>query len=144
MARTGGINVAPSTKSTNVLDAQIANLKKQLLQKLEQYRKTHGVEHVLVVSEKVEEKHNRREADNYDFVNPQHYVQEDGKQTWERMVDKWGEKSVAIWCEMTAFKYQDRIGKKPGEDIEREQNKIEWYENKADELNELAKKKKFW
>ena len=60
------------------------------------------------------------------------------------MVEKWGEKSVAIWCEMTAFKYQDRIGKKPGEDVEREQNKIKWYEEKADELNELAKKKKFW
>jgi hypothetical protein len=80
----------------------------------------------------------------YDFINPKHYVQEDGKQTWERMVEKWGEEKTALWCEMTAFKYQDRIGKKPGEDIEREQNKIKWYEEKAEELRELAKKKKFW
>jgi len=80
----------------------------------------------------------------YDFINPAHYVKDDGKQTWERMVDKWGEEETALWCEMTAFKYQDRIGKKPGEDVEREQNKIKWYEDKAVELRELAKKKKFW
>ncbi len=80
----------------------------------------------------------------YDFINPQHYVQDDGRQTWEHMVDKWGEEQTALWCEMTAFKYQDRIGKKPGEDVEREQNKIKWYEDKAVELRELAKKKKFW
>jgi len=70
----------------------------------------------------------------YDFINPQHYVQNDGKQTWERMVDKWGKEKTSLWCEMTAFKYQDRMGKKPGEDKERELKKIEWYTNKANEL----------
>ena len=83
-------------------------------------------------------------VEQYDFINPQHYVQEDGRQTWERMVDKWGEEKTALWCEMTAFKYQDRIGRKPGEDIEREQSKIKWYEDKAEELRKIAKKKKFW
>jgi len=71
---------------------------------------------------------------DYDYVNPQHYVQEDGKQTWERMVDIWGKRATALWCEMTAFKYKERIGKKPNENIEREKSKIEWYENKSKEL----------
>jgi len=87
----------------------------------------------------------QEEKARYEYINdPAHYQQEDGKSTWERMVDRWGEEKTALWCEMTAFKYQDRMGKKPGEDIEREKGKIEWYENKAAELRELAKKKKFW
>lgn len=70
----------------------------------------------------------------YDFINPSHYIQDDGKQTWERMVDIWGVENTALWCEMTAFKYQDRMGKKPGEDEQRELNKIKWYTEKAKEL----------
>jgi len=85
------------------------------------------------------------EENKYEYVNdPAHYQQEDGKSTWERMVDKWGEEKTALWCEMTAFKYQDRMGKKPGEDIEREQGKIDWYTNKAKELRAIAKKNRFW
>lgn len=137
MASTKKTRIAQDSRSKNVLDAQIDNLKRQLVQKLEQYQKANGYEHsIKLVKDEPKE--------NYDFINPKHYVQDDGKQTWERMVDKWGEEKTALWCEMTAFKYQDRIGKKPGEDTEREMNKIKWYEEKADELNELAKKKKFW
>lgn len=79
--------------------------------------------------------------ENYDYINPKHYVGDDGKQTWERMVDKWGLKATALWCEMTAFKYTDtRIGKKPNEDVEREQKKVDWYLAKAKELYEKAEK----
>ena len=141
MARTNRINTAPSKGTKDLLNAQIKKLKKQLTDKLKQYEKTNGEIYPLLLVDgevKVEE------VPTYDFINPEHYVQDDGRQTWERMVDKWGEKETALWCEMTAFKYQDRIGRKPGEDIEREQNKIKWYEEKADELKAIAKKKKFW
>lgn len=72
---------------------------------------------------------------SYDYINPQHYVR-DGRQTWERMVDIWGKETTALWCEMTAFKYEDcRMDNgKPGEDKDRELAKIEWYKNKAKEL----------
>lgn len=82
-------------------------------------------------------------VDNYDYINPEHYKKEDGRQTWERMVDRWGKEKTALWCEMTAFKYTDaRLGRKPGEDEEREQSKIEWYLNKAKELSSVPTPKK--
>jgi hypothetical protein len=76
-------------------------------------------------------------VDNYDYINPLHYVQDDGRQTWERMLDIWTPEQVALWCEMTVFKYEDRAGKKPNEDIEREAKKIQWYKDKAKELYAL-------
>lgn len=78
-------------------------------------------------------------TDKYDFINPNHYKQDDGKQTWERMVDIYGIEKTAIFCELNAFKYQDRMGKKPNEDIEREKGKIQWYKDKAKELYKLLK-----
>lgn len=74
--------------------------------------------------------------EEYDYINPKHYVGEDGRQTWERMIDKWGVEKTALWCEMTAFKYEDcRIkNQKPGEDRNREEAKIKWYKDKAAEL----------
>lgn len=76
---------------------------------------------------------------DYDYINPSHYVQNDGRQTWERMLDHWTPDELALWCEMTVFKYQDRAGKKPNEDIERETSKIKWYTEKAKELRSLKK-----
>lgn len=78
---------------------------------------------------------NDMENNDYDYINPQHYVADDGRQTWERMVDKWGLEATALWCEMTAFKYTDtRMGNKPNEDVVREQKKVKWYLEKAKEL----------
>lgn len=74
----------------------------------------------------------------YDYINPTHYVQDDGRQTWEHMLDHWTYEQVALWCEMTAFKYKERIGKKPNEHPKRELDKIEWYDSKAKELREKA------
>lgn len=79
---------------------------------------------------------------NYDYINPQHYVQEDGRQTWEHMVDEFGVYETAIFCKLNAYKYNDRKGKKPNEEIEREQKKIDWYEAKAKELFVLDKERK--
>jgi len=74
--------------------------------------------------------------EDYDYVRPQHYKQEDGRETWEIMVDIYGPEKVADWCELTAYKYKSRMGKKPNEGIDREQGKIDWYENKAREIRE--------
>lgn len=35
---------------------------------------------------------------------------------------------------MTAFKYRMRVGKKPGQPVERDLEKAKWYEDKAIEL----------
>jgi len=74
--------------------------------------------------------------DNYDHINPSHYVQDDGRQTWERMLDKYTKEEVALWMDITVFKYEDRMGKKPTETEERDRQKIMWYTKKAKELRE--------
>jgi len=73
---------------------------------------------------------------DYDYINPSHYKEEGKKETWEQMVDIWGIEKFIAHCEMCAFKYKQRLGKKPNEPIERDLSKIEWYENKAKELRE--------
>lgn len=105
----------------NVLGLMVVQLKKKLLEYEKQFNKPYKVQ--------------LKEDNDYDYINPQHYVGDDGRQTWERMVEKWGVEKTALWCEMTAFKYIDtRIGKKPNEDSEREMKKVKWYEDKAKEL----------
>ena len=58
------------------------------------------------------------------------------------MLENFGIEKTAIFCELNAYKYNDRMGKKPGEDIEREQGKVKWYKDKAVELyNKLDERK---
>lgn len=71
--------------------------------------------------------------ENYDFINPTHY-KTGNKEVWEMMVDIWGLEKFISHCEMTAFKYRMRIGKKPDQPIDRDLDKARWYEAKADEL----------
>jgi hypothetical protein len=52
------------------------------------------------------------------------------------MIDEFGVEATAVFCELNAYKYRDRMGKKPNEDVQREQSKAEWYEAKAKELRE--------
>lgn len=73
--------------------------------------------------------------ENYEYVeHPDHYNKPGEKETWEKMCDIWGPEKCALWCEMTAYKYADRIGSKPGEDVQREANKIKVYMAKAEEF----------
>nr|DAJ12218.1 MAG TPA: nucelotide kinase [Bacteriophage sp.] len=68
-----------------------------------------------------------------DMVNhPKHYNRSGRKECIEEMIDIWGKEKVAMWCEMTAYKYKYRIGLK--DNPMQEQGKIDWYENKAREL----------
>lgn len=73
-------------------------------------------------------------AKPYEMVNhPSHY-NSSSIETIEKMRRIWGDDATALWCEMTAFKYRDRVGNKPDNSIEQEVGKIKWYESKAKEL----------
>ena len=63
--------------------------------------------------------------------HPLHYTQ-GSKEVIDMMVDIWGKESVAIYCEINAFKYRMRAGYKGNavEDIE----KSKFYMNKRLEL----------
>lgn len=70
-----------------------------------------------------------------ELVNhPAHYNAPGRKECIEEMIDIWGEEQTAIWCEMTAYKYDYRAGTKEGEPDERDMSKRRWYLNKAKEL----------
>lgn len=71
--------------------------------------------------------------DSYDYISPDHY-KSSSKETWEMMVDIWGVDAFIKHCEMTAFKYRMRIGSKPGQSVERDLKKANWYEQKIKEL----------
>ena len=139
MASTKKVNSIGDRKAKSTLVIQIEQLEQQLEQRLKQYKKVNGTKYPLELVDTTE-----KTKEEYDYINPAHYVQEDGRQTWERMLDSWSLEEVALWCEMTAFKYLDRMGKKPNEDMDREKKKIKWYEDKAKELREKEAKKNIW
>jgi len=145
MASTKRTNTVASNANKDLVVRQIENLTQQLKQKLEQYKSQHnGNEYGITILEgDSNEPEAAPETPDYEYVNsPAHYVQEDGRETWERMLDLWTKEEVALWCEMTVFKYQDRLGKKPNETVDRDQGKIDWYTNKAKELREEIEREK--
>lgn len=76
---------------------------------------------------------------NSDMVNhPSHYNLPDRKECIDEMIDIYGLKDVAKWCEITAYKYKYRAGHK-GSAIE-DMSKAAWYIDKAREL----KSKRRW
>ena len=81
----------------------------------------------------IRNKKKEQESKEYDFVNPDHYKQ-GGKETIDMMVDIWGAEAVSVHCEITAFKYMQRLGKKPDNPIKQDLDKALWYLNKAKEL----------
>lgn len=79
---------------------------------------------------------------NSDMVNhPSHYNLPDRKECIDEMIDIYGLKDVAKWCEITAYKYEYRAGHKGSvaEDI----GKAEWYIFKARELKSKRRWKVF-
>lgn len=66
-----------------------------------------------------------------DPINPTHY---NGTQTLDRMIAVFGVDAVISFCEINAFKYRMRAGKKDGNPIEQDIEKALWYEGKANEL----------
>jgi len=70
---------------------------------------------------------------DYDYINPSHY-NVNGCETYELMIKLWGVDAFIKHCEMTAFKYRMRVGKKPDQPVERDLSKAKWYEDKIIEL----------
>lgn len=74
---------------------------------------------------------------DYNYITPEHYRKEDGRQTIDLMIEEFGIAETIAFCKLNAFKYADRKGKKPGEDEEREKAKEAWYKNKEQELSNI-------
>jgi len=70
---------------------------------------------------------------NQDAINPGHY-KGFTKEVWEMMVDIYGEEAFLNFCELNAFKYRMRAGKKEGASIEQDIKKAIWYENAMEEI----------
>lgn len=83
------------------------------------------------------EKSNRRPfVATIEKVNhPSHYINKDGKECFEVMIEEFGVEAFKIFCRLNAFKYQFRAGNKPGESREDDLAKARWYLNKAAELD---------
>ena len=79
---------------------------------------------------------------NSDVVNhPSHYNLPNRKECIDEMIDIYGLKDVAKWCEITAYKYKYRAGHK-GSVVE-DMSKAAWYITKACELNSKRRWEKF-
>ena len=70
--------------------------------------------------------------------HPTHYNAPGRKECIDEMVDIWGAEQTAVWCEMTAYKYEYRAGSKEGNSAEQDLAKRQWYLNKAAELRSVA------
>ena len=70
--------------------------------------------------------------------HPAHYNAPGRKECIEEMIDIWGAENTALWCEMTAYKYDYRAGTKDGEPDERDMAKRQWYLDKSVELRAEA------
>ena len=69
-------------------------------------------------------------------INPNHYKGY-SFEAIEMMIAIYGALDVAKYCEMNAFKYRMRMGKKQGESITDDLAKEKWYLDKANELRSL-------
>lgn len=89
------------------------------------------------IIEKLDKLNNLDQKEEYDFVNPEHYKQ-GSMEVIDMMKLLWGTEALILHCEMTAFKYRMRAGRKPDQPIERDLEKARWYDDKAKKLrNEL-------
>lgn len=76
---------------------------------------------------------------NSEMINhPSHYNLPNRKECIDEMIDIYGLKDVAKWCEITAYKYKYRAGHK--DSLTQDVQKAIWYTIKAREL----KSKRRW
>lgn len=79
---------------------------------------------------------------NSEMVNhPSHYNLPDRKECIDEMIDIYGLKDVAKWCEITAYKYKYRAGHK--DSATEDMSKATWYIIKARELKSRRRWKIF-
>lgn len=75
-----------------------------------------------------------RTCNGYEEVNhPDHYNQYD-VEVIDMMERIFGKTETAIFCKLNAFKYRQRMGNKPGQDITKDLAKEKWYLAKKKEL----------
>lgn len=74
-----------------------------------------------------------KEGEALDHINPQHYKNY-SVEVIDMMVRIYGESKAAIYCELTAFKYRQRMGTKPDNPVTQDLEKEKWYLDKAKEL----------
>lgn len=75
-------------------------------------------------------------TNTYEYVeHPQHYNNYD-VEVIEMMRRIWGDKDVATWAKLNAFKYRMRMGTKPNETIEKDIKKEKFY---LDTYNKLSR-----
>lgn len=65
--------------------------------------------------------------------HPAHY-QKDGKECIDVMLEDFGKDAVVAFCKLNAFKYRWRAGMKEGNTAETDEAKAQWYDKKAEEL----------
>lgn len=89
------------------------------------------------------------------YKENRHYVNKHGQQLKHFMIETFGIENYKIWCELNAFKYQSRAGKKEGNSTLKDLNKRDDYINEVHEeeylrqgltehLRELANEFEFW
>lgn len=89
----------------------------------------------------------------YDFVNHTPHYNNYDVEVIDMIERIWGAYAAAIWCEITAYKYRQRLGLKPtasiSEDLEKEKVYLEWYkkyrlkwENDDIDFNNLTEEEK--
>ena len=70
----------------------------------------------------------------YEMVNhPSHYNRYD-VEAIEMMRSIWGDKETEIFCKLTAFKYRMRMGTKPGNSLQQDLDKENFYLNYMNKL----------
>tara|TARA_R100000654_G_scaffold65694_2_gene93623 strand:+ start:344 stop:703 length:360 start_codon:yes stop_codon:yes gene_type:complete len=72
---------------------------------------------------------------SYDYINPNHY-KSGGKEVWEMMIDCYGLEAYINFCQLNAFKYRMRAGKKPNSTAQDDIKKAQWYEEKIDMIQQ--------
>ena len=79
---------------------------------------------------------------NSEMVNhPSHYNLPNRKECIDEMIDIYGLKDVAKWCEITAYKYKYRAGHK--DSFTQDMQKATWYTIKAHEIKSKRRWEKF-
>ena len=66
--------------------------------------------------------------------HPKHYIDDNGRECIDVMIDSFGKDAVMTFCRLNAFKYMWRAGKKEGSPTEEDLSKAEWYLAKHKEL----------
>ena len=96
----------------------------------------YAVERIKNIEKQLSEAERRMYGEDYEEVNhPDHYNQYD-VEVIDMMERIFGKEETAIFCKLNAFKYRQRMGLKPGQDVSKDLAKEKWYLDKKRELEQ--------